>query len=67
MPVTIPETASIVILAELVLVHTPPVTPALKPNVVDDVPHTMNEVVLEITGIALSVTINVEKHTPSGV
>ena len=36
------------------LLHVPPVTPALNPNVVELVPQRMN--VPEITGVALSVT-----------
>jgi hypothetical protein len=64
-PVNTPEINPIVKSDVLLLLHVPPVTPVLKPNVVDDVPHIVY--VPEIAGTELSVTINVEKHTPSGV
>jgi hypothetical protein len=50
----------------LLLLQVPPVTPELNPNVVDDVPHTVN--VPEITGTALSVTTCVaEQPEPAAV
>jgi hypothetical protein len=49
----------------LLLLHVPPVTPALKPNVVADVPHTIG--VPEITGSAFSVTTRVATQPAPGV
>jgi len=63
-PVIVPELEPTVTKV-LLLLQVPPVTPALKPNVVDDVPHTVN--VPEITGSALSVTTTVAVQPEPGV
>ena len=54
-PVTAPV-VELMVKLEVLLAHVPPVTPALNPNVVVFNPHTVNDVVPEITGVALSAT-----------
>jgi len=65
-PVTAPV-VELMVKLEVLLAHVPVVIPGLIANVVELIPHTMNDVVPVITGTALSVTTTVEVQPAPGV